>query len=196
MDYRVLLGFVSAFVSLVSLFPYARSMIRGKTRPHLFTWLVWAILTTLIFLIQLNGNAGPGAWGSGVIATTSLFIFVFSCFKGEKTGSYLDWFSLVTALLAIPLWLVTPDPTASAIFVTVIDVIAFWPTVSKSWRDPHSENFAYYVCWLIKYPSACFALATFSVANAVYPVTWSFIGIFFTLMLFVRGKKVAPLLVH
>lgn len=181
-------GAISAFVSFASFIPYAHTMLRGHTRPHLFTWLVWSILTTIIFIIQYQGGAGPAAWGSGVIALTSACIMLYSIFRGEREGSLFDWATFLISLLCIPLWLLTNDPTLAAIFVTAIDVLAFWPTVSKSWRHPRSENLLYYIAWLVKYPAAFLAIESMSLANAIYPVTWSIIGIGFVILLVARRE--------
>jgi len=188
MDEKTVFGLISAIVSFGSFLPYIHSVWRGKTRPHLFTWLVWTVLTTMIFIIQLIEKAGAGAWGTGVIAMTCLVILFFSLFKGEKTGTRTDWAAFVASLLGIPLWLFTKDPTLAAIFVTAIDVLAFWPTVNKTWRTPHSENLLYYFCWLIKYPTGFLAIESMSVANAVYPLTWSIIGMIYVPFLLYRRR--------
>lgn len=192
MDIKVLFGAISAIVSFVSLIPYVLTMVRGHTRPHLFTWIVWTILTSIIFIIQWHGGAGPAAWSSGVIAFTSMCIMSYAIFAGEKKGSFFDWATFLISLACIPLWLLTKDPTFAAVFVTSIDVLAFWPTVSKSWREPHSENLLYYFAWLVKYPTAVFAVEVTSAANLVYPVTWSLVGLLFVTLLITRRKALQP----
>ena len=63
-------GLVAFAAAAVGTIPYIYSIIKGKTRPHFFTWLVWAILTVMIFIIQLTQGAGPGAWHMGMTALT------------------------------------------------------------------------------------------------------------------------------
>jgi hypothetical protein len=188
MTFKVLMGSISAIVSFVSFIPYLRTAIQGKTKPHFFTWLVWSILLTIIFIIQVKDGAGAGSWGTGVIALTTICIGMYSWFYGVRTGSKLDWFALIFSLTTIPLWLFTEDPTFSACLATFIDVVAFYPTVSKTWNDPQSEDLSYYVAWLIKYPTAFLAIEKMSTANAVYPVTWTVIGVAFVLFIIYRRK--------
>lgn len=188
MDIKVIFGIVSSIVSFVSFIPYLLAILNKKTRPHFFTWLVWSVLLSIISIIQLKGNAGPGLWGIAVTTFTTILVTIYALFYGEKTGSLFNWATFLLSLFAIPVWLLVKDPTIAACLASVIDLVAFWPTISKSWRDPYSENLLYYFGWLVKYPTAYFALATINLANAIYPVLWTFIGIAFVIFLIYRRR--------
>lgn len=183
---KILFGGISAIVTVVGFIPYVYSVFRKKTKPHFFTWLVWGMLTGIIFAIQLSQDAGPGAWGIGVTAATCIVIMVLSFFWGEKTGTLFDWLALGVSMAAIPLWLATSDPTFSAVLVTFIDVAAFYPTVSKTYKNPWGEHLFYYWIWLIKYPTSILGLNVINVANAVYPAVWGIIGVAFLAMAYYR----------
>src|SRR5262249_21395330 len=114
-DLKPFFGFVSAVAAVVGLFPYLSSILGGKTVPHLFTWLVWTVLTVMIFLIQVESNAGPGAWGTGLTAATCIVILGLTIVYGERRGTPYDWLALWVSLLTIPLWLFTKDSTFSAL---------------------------------------------------------------------------------
>jgi hypothetical protein len=184
-----LFGGLSVIATLVGLFPYVRSIVRKETRPHLFTWFVWGILTTIIFVIQLYEGAGAGSWCTGVTAATMFVIMAAGFRSGERKGTRNDRIALVAALAAIPLWILTKNPTVAAVFITGIDLVAFYPTVSKTWRHPHSEHLFYYWIWLIKYPFSLLALQSFTVANAVYPAAWTLAGAGFVSMVLIRRRK-------
>ena len=188
---KVILGIISAIATFVGFVPYVHSIWQRKTKPHLFTWLVWGTLTGIIFAIQISQHAGPGSWGIGLTAVTCTVIMVLCLFWGEKTGSRFDWAALIVSLATIPIWLATSDPTLSAVLVTFIDVAAFYPTVSKTYQNPWNENLFYYWIWLIKYPTAVVGLNVMNVANAVYPVVWTIIGIAFLVMAIYRRSVLA-----
>lgn len=190
METKVVFGIISSIVSALSFIPYLIAIIKGKARPHFFTWFVWSILLSIILVIQIQGNAGPGFWGMAVTTVTTIIMTIYSWFYGEKTGSMFDWTTFILSLLAIPFWLLTKDPTTAACLASVIDLIAFWPTISKSYKDPHSENLLYYIAWLVKYPAAYFALQTVNLANAIYPILWTVVGFFYVLFLIKRRKDV------
>lgn len=67
MDFKVILGFVATGLAIISYVPYIREMLNGKTKPHTFSWLIWAIITYIAGAAQL---AGGGGWGSMVAFTT------------------------------------------------------------------------------------------------------------------------------
>ncbi|WP_429573436.1 hypothetical protein [Paraburkholderia sp. UCT70] len=42
-----LFGVVGAIVSLVAFLPYGLAIWCGTVRPHLFTWLIWSVVTAI-----------------------------------------------------------------------------------------------------------------------------------------------------
>jgi hypothetical protein len=68
MDYKTILGLVATGIAFVSYLPYFRDILANRTKPHAFSWLVWASLTGISFFGQLAVGAGPGAWVMGFTA--------------------------------------------------------------------------------------------------------------------------------
>ena len=186
---KELIGLFSALATIIGAIPYIHSTIKGQTKPHLFTWLVWTLLTTIIFVIQLTQNAGPGSWAIGLTALTCAINVPLSIRYGEARGTFTDRVALVVAVISIAIWLIMKDPTASAVMITIIDVVAFYPTVRKTYMRPKEENLFYYLIWLVKYPSSLLALQVFSLANSVYAMTWSVIAVFYVGLLLVRRRQ-------
>src|SRR5205814_9773628 len=54
--------------------PYVVGMLRGRIRPHAFTWLVWTVTTMIAFAGQLVGNGGIGAAAAGASALVGVAI--------------------------------------------------------------------------------------------------------------------------
>ena len=163
------LGVIGSAVSLLAAIPYALAIYRGTVRPHLFTWLIWSIVTTIAAAGQFVAGAGPSAWCTAAIALTCFLNFVASIFRGERSWTRIDWFFLCAALSAIPLWMLTDDPTMSICLVTLIELAGLGPTVRKTLRDPWSESLAYFALCVLKYALALLALRTWNVAVAFYP---------------------------
>ena len=61
-DYHVVLGVIAASFGIAGYVIYIRSILRGFTRPHIFTWLIYVIVDGTIFAAQLAGGGGPGAF--------------------------------------------------------------------------------------------------------------------------------------
>lgn len=149
--------------------PYLLQVVRGTVKPHPFTWILWTVLTFIIFFAQLSEQAGPGAWGTGVVALLCLGIVLVTIkngFRGIKRSDFLTFFA---ALLAIPLWVITENPMLSVILVTAIDLLAFIPTFRKSWSKPFEEAVYLYGLNVARHCLSLFALMNISIATALFP---------------------------
>ncbi|KWH43674.1 hypothetical protein DF107_10620 [Burkholderia stagnalis] len=163
-------GVVGSAVSLLAAIPYGLAIFRRAVRPHLFTWLIWSVVTAIAAAGQWAAGAGPSAWCTAAIAATCFLTFVASIFRGERGWTLSDWVFLGAALSAIPVWVLTKDPTASICLVTLIELAGLGPTVRKTFRDPWSESLVYFALCVVKYALAVLALRTWSVAVAFYPI--------------------------
>jgi len=164
------LGVISALIAIVSLLSYLISCIKAKTKPHVFSWVLWTLLTWIAFAIQFSEGGGPGSWPTGISALFCIAITIVAFKKGHKDITKSDWISFIAGLCAIPLWLITNDPTLSAIIVTLIDAIGFFPTIRKSWNNPKEEMVFTHLMSLVKHCLSVGALITISVSTAFYPI--------------------------
>lgn len=169
-DTASILGALGSAVSLLAAIPYGLAIYRRAVRPHLFTWLIWAVVTTIASAGQFVAGAGPSAWCTAAIAISCILIFIASIYRGEKSRTRSDWLFLAAALSAIPLWLATDDPTLSIYVVTLIELVGLGPTIRKTILDPWSESFVYFVLCIVKYSLAILALRHWTWTVAVYPV--------------------------
>ncbi|ASW03599.1 hypothetical protein CJU94_34610 (plasmid) [Paraburkholderia aromaticivorans] len=164
-----LAGVIGSAVSLLAAVPYGYAIYRRAIRPHLFSWLIWSVVTAIAAAGQFVAGAGPSAWCTAAIAVTCFLTLMASIFRGERSWAKSDWLFLSIALSAIPIWVLTKDPTISVCLVTLIELAGLGPTVRKTIRDPWSENLTYFLLCVLKYALAMLALNTWSVAVAFYP---------------------------
>src|SRR5262245_54918087 len=54
--------------------PYIRSIHDGRTKPHVFSWLIWTLSSVVVFLAQLTGGAGTGAWPIGMSSLVTGYV--------------------------------------------------------------------------------------------------------------------------
>ncbi|MFZ1484256.1 MAG: hypothetical protein WAS36_04570 [Candidatus Saccharimonadales bacterium] len=193
MDIKVAIALVSIAMTIVGYSYYFRDIFKGKTKPHAYSWLVWALLTAFAFLGQLSENAGPGAYVTGVTATIAFIVFFLALNRGEKDITRFDRVNLAAALLALIPWLLTNNPTFSIILITLIDVLGFMPTIRKSWHKPYEETLIAYVFAGVKFVLAIIALENYSLVTWLYPASLVVTNLFFVIMLIVRRKQLGPL---
>lgn len=81
--------------------PYIRGIRRRETVPHVFSWIVWAFGTLVVFFAQLAGGAGLGAWPIGLSACLTAYVaWLAFQVRGRVEITRHDWVLFVLALLA------------------------------------------------------------------------------------------------
>lgn len=177
-------GIISIVLALVSLVPYVWVTLKGTNKPHLFSWIIWTLLTGIAFALQYSEGAGAGAWSGFVTTILSLIITILAIKYGEKNITRSDWVVFIAALAAIPLWLMTDNALLAVIWVSVIDSIGFIPTFRKSWHKPYEEMLFHSIVATIKYITILLALEIVSPSTLIYTVS----------MLVMNGLLVAMLI--
>jgi chromate transport protein ChrA len=162
-------GTLALVISLAGSWVYIRSILQGKTKPHLYTHLAWGIITAIAFFAQVSDNAGPGAWAIGVTAAACLAQAALALKYGEKDITRNDHISLCISLLAIVSWAVTKNPLLAVILACVVDLVAYYPTFRKSWLKPWEENLTAYNIANVKLALSLTALTNVTWVTALYP---------------------------
>jgi hypothetical protein len=185
---NLLLGILSLVIAIISYSIYFKDMFRGRTKPHGFTWLIWAALNGLIFYQQLTHDAGPGAWVTGFAAIVDGIVFVSSLKYGSRNVSYFDWMCLLLAGIAILVWVYSVDSALSVILASSTFAIGFIPTVRKSFARPGEETAITFGLNGIKFLIALLALTTISITTALYPFVLFVLNISFAIFLLIHRK--------
>ena len=188
-QYKIILGYAAAILTFLSYVPYFKNIFQGKTKPHIFSWLVWTLITATAFAAQIVKGAGAGAWATGVTAIICLAILIFSFFKGEKNLILFDWIGLVMSLLALISWWITRQPLLAVFLVTIADAIGSLLTFRKGFYKPFEETASTFALNSFKWVIAVFALQSFTVSTWLYPVSLIVTNGAIALMLIVRRKQ-------
>lgn len=192
MNTKELVGILSVLISLSGYILYYRDVFARKTKPHGFTWFVWALITGISFFGQLAAGAGPGAWVMGMVFVGCFGLFILSFKYGERDIVFTDRLALFGALIALISWIVTKTPTLAAILITITDMFALIPTVRKSFNKPYEETLFNYVSSGLQFVIALFAIQSYSIASTLYPAALVFINWGFAAMLILRRRAIAP----
>lgn len=171
MDYKILFGTIAAVLAFFGSYVYIRDIIRGNTRPHLYTWLIWSIVTVIAFLGQIVSGGGAGSWATGVSALLTIGVTV-GCWwfgYGSTDITTFDKICLVLALIAILPWLLVESVLWSVILASAIDVIGFFPTMRKTWHAPKSESLGSMYVDAIKHSLSIASLNFYSITTWLYP---------------------------
>jgi len=188
---KTLLGLVATALVFIGYIPYLRDIVKGKTKPHVYSWFLWSFVTLIAFALQLSGGAGTGAFVTLAAAVMCIAVIVLGFIHNSQVKIvWIDTLFLIFAVVALLLWLVAKQPVLSAILTTLIDLLGFAPTVRKSWNNPHSETLSFYWLNTFRFGLALIALQNYSIITALYPITWLTANGLFALMLVLRRKQV------
>lgn len=169
MDFKIILGVIAALFAASSAYLYIRDIFRGNTKPHIYTWFIWAILTIIGFFGQLHGGGGAGSWATGVTSVYAVFVFLLSFRYGTSDITNFDKLCLVLAILSIVPWLLTQNILLSVILATFTDIIGFLPTMRKTWNAPRSESLGSMYFDALKHSLSILSLQRYSLITWLYP---------------------------
>ena len=77
------LGLLAGVVGVADTIPYVRDTIRGATRPHRGTWLIWSVLAIVVCLSQRADGASWSLVMAAAQAVLTTVIFLLSIRRGE-----------------------------------------------------------------------------------------------------------------
>lgn len=170
MPYKEFLSAIAISLTLVAFFPYICSIINDTVKPHVFSWVIWGMTTLVVFLAQVKGDGGVGAWPIGVSASITLFSALLAYIKrADITITRTDWWFLVAAMSSLPLWYFTSDPLWAVVILTAVDVLGFGPTVRKAYNFPHSESLLFFGLFTARNLIVIMALENHSATTVLFP---------------------------
>ena len=149
---------LSTAFAIYATFPYISAVLKKKTKPHQFTWLVFFIMNGIVFLSQYLAGARASVLISLTFFIGSFFILLLSFKYGVRDSSKFDRVLFIFAICTIGIWLLSKN-NAFAIWLTVlIDISATTMMVLKIKSDPNSEDPYPWLIGTIAYIFTCLTL--------------------------------------
>lgn len=193
MEHQALLAALAMALTFVAYVPYVRSILAGTTRPHVFSWLVWGVNTTVAFLATLAAGGGAGAWSIGVSAAVTLGIARLAWLRRSAIRiTRADWGFFICGLAALPLWFVLDDPLAAVVVVTLVELAGFAPTFRKSWHLPWSEPVGFLLLLVVRNTLVIGALGERTFTTAFFPAAMAAACVALMAVLLWRRRQLAP----
>jgi|ERR1039458_7543344 hypothetical protein len=189
MTFKSAMGILSVIIMLAAYTTYIWQTARaGGVRPHPFSWFLWGVVTGVAYLVQITQGAGAGSWVVGFTAVICFLIGAVSLFKHRWHFSLFDWLSLAAGLLVFLYYMLSRNPTQSAILATATDVIGYGSTIKKGWAEPHGDSAPSFALNSIKFIPSLLALGSYSLATWLYPATLVLMNGAVATMLILRGR--------
>ncbi|MBT3016115.1 MAG: hypothetical protein KME63_10250 [Candidatus Thiodiazotropha sp. (ex Clathrolucina costata)] len=186
---KELISGLAVAVTFIAFFPYIHSILTGRTKPHVFSWVIWGSTTFIVFLAQLEDGGGAGAWPIGISGLITLYIaFLAYRKKSDITITNMDWAFFTAAMASIPVWYFTSDPTWAVILLTTVDVIGFGPTIRKAFAHPYDEDLRFFALFALRNLLVVMALERYTLATVLFPAVIATVCLFFIVLIVYRKR--------
>ena len=83
-DFKNVLGIVATILVFLGYIPYIRDIVKGKTKPHVYSWFLWGFVTLIAFALQLSDKAGSGAFVTLAAAIMCFVVIIFGFIYKSK----------------------------------------------------------------------------------------------------------------
>jgi len=170
-DLKLIASLVSAVLMAYGFVPYFRDIFAGKTKPHLYTWLVWSITFGTAALAAWHGGGNYGALSMSIGAVLVFLVFLLSFKYGTKNITLSDTIVLIAALIAVFVWWGLSNPFLAVLFVSIIDGLGYIPTFRKSFEEPWSETLSFWVFMTISDILIIISIANYNFLTVAYIAT-------------------------
>lgn len=190
LDFKLIISLFATVLVVYGYIPYFKDIFLGKTKPHLYTWLVWTITfgTATLALWRGGGNYGAIGMVTGMFLVLSIFILSFK--YGTKNITRSDTFILVVALSAILVWWQLDSPLLAVLMVSAIDGMSYIPTLRKSFEEPWSETLSYWFIMAMADVLIITSLAEYNFLTVTYLAVLTVANLTVWSICFFRRKKI------
>jgi DNA helicase HerA-like ATPase len=181
-----LLGLAAGLIGIADTIPYVRDTLKGTTRPHRGTWLIWGVLAILVSLSQYADGAAWSLVMAGVQAVLTSLIFLLSLRRGEGGLSRTDLTMIAIAAGGVVGWILAEEPIVATACVVAADLIGAAMMVPKTYRDPDSETLITFAFASLAGALAAGAVGSTDASLLLYPVYYCLINAAIALLIHQR----------
>lgn len=189
----VVLGVLAGLIGIADTIPYIRDTLRGATRPHRGTWLIWGVLAIVVCLSQYADGASWSLIMAAVQAVVTGLIFLLSIRHGEGGLSRTELVMIAIASVGVVGWLVVDEPLVATACVVAADLVGAAMMVPKTFRDPESETLVTFAFASVGGAFAAGAVGSLDLSLLLYPVYYCLVnGAIALLIVHRRSVLAAP----
>ena len=168
-DIVPVLGVLAGALAIADTVPYVIDTVRGSTRPHRGTWLIWAVLAIVVYASQRADGASWSLVMVAVQAALTSLIFLLAIRRGTGGLSTPELVMIAVAGVGVVGWIAVQEPILATACVVAADLIGAAMMTPKTYRDPDSETLATFVLASVAGALAMGAVGTLDVSLLLYP---------------------------
>jgi len=188
MDIKLIFAISASVLTVLGYFPYLRDIFLKKTRPHAYTWLIWAITQGTATAALLYGGGKFGSIPLIIGTLLVLFVFILSFKYGTRNITKSDTITLILALFSILIWWQLDSPFLAVLAVTLIDGVGYFPTFRKTYSEPSSETLSFWLIMPLVIVLGILSLETYNLLTVTYLAMMATADMTLYLMILIRRR--------
>jgi hypothetical protein len=161
---------LSVVLTVISVIPYLRDIVRGKTKPNLVSWITWTLLTGIATAAAISAGEFVAAFLTGAATMATALIVIFGLNHGYVKFGRFDIVCQLSAIVGIILWQLFDSPAIAVVAAVVIDLIGGLPTVRHIWQKPFEETWQTFGIAALGAGATLLALETYNWVSLPYAI--------------------------
>ena len=158
----IIAGFISPMIGIYSI-------VRGDFRPQRMTRILIFLLSFLMFGTLWAQGDRNGIFIAGAQLIGGFIILLLSIRKGIGGYGLFDGVVFVMTIVSLVVWQTTQNPTIGLVMSIVTDLIAFSPTIVKTWKLPGTEEWKFYMSDVVASFFSILSISLYTVGNLTFP---------------------------
>ncbi|MGH7241658.1 MAG: hypothetical protein ACREGB_05165 [Candidatus Saccharimonadales bacterium] len=131
---------IATVLTVISVLPYIRDILRHRTRPNIVSWLTWSLLTGIATAAEVSAHEYITAIFTGAATFETAIVVLLGLHYGFVKYARFDIVCQLAAIVGIILWQVFDSPAVAVFGAVLIDLIGGLPTLKHAWLKPHEET--------------------------------------------------------
>jgi hypothetical protein len=174
-DIASVAGKLAGIISLAAYAPYILSILRKETKPNRASWIIWAVVSTIIALSYREAGASYAFLAPVGYVVGSTIVFILSIKYGVGGWTPFDRKCLIGAATSLVLWKIFDSPMSALLINLLINLLGTLPTARKAWYQPQTESKVAWSLFFLGSIVNLFAVENWTLSMAVYPVSMIFL---------------------
>lgn len=179
---------LATVVTVGSVLPYARDILKGTTKPNIVSWITWTLLTGIATAAEIAAHEYITAIFTSAAVLETAIIVILGLRHGYVKYTSFDVVCQVAAIIGIILWQLFNSPTIGVVGAVLIDFIGALPTIKHSWEEPDEETWHTYALAGVGGALAIVALTNYNWVSLPYAVYIVLINIVLSLIIISRNQ--------
>lgn len=161
---------ISTIAACITMIIGIYSIVKGDFRPQRMTrFLIFLISLLFVGTLFAQGDRN-GIFIAAAQLLGGFIIFLLSIKKGIGGFGTLDIIVFCMAIVSLVIWRTIQNPTLGLLMSILTDIIAFSPTIVKTWILPETEEWKFYMSDVIASFFSILSITLYSMENLAFPI--------------------------